>query len=201
MKIKSKYIISHFVIIICILLFSGCYRSSNSNKVVVNENIIKSVDFSVRTESTNMNTSAKGTIFIRGTEQIPESIQIVTYVDIDPDDWGGVIIYIPKKWNVSSITSSYPENKHEAEAIPKDHVAKFNTKSEKYDWYSYIEIGTEYSYIPTGGGTGTVIIELVADKDEEISETDKFNITVSVGSNEKDGVKILGTDSTHIEIP
>ena len=201
MKINSKYIISHFVIIICILLFSGCYQSSNSNKVVVNENIIKSIDFSVSTESTNMNTSAKGTIFIRGTEQIPESIQIVTYVDIDQDDWGGVIIYIPKKWNVSSITSSYPENKHEADAIPKDHVAKFNTKSEKYDWYSYIEIGTEYSYIPTGGGTGTVIIELVADKDEEISETDKFNITVSVGSNEKDGVKILGTDSTHIEIP
>ena len=53
---------------------------------------------------------------------------------------------------------------------------------------------------PTGGGTGTFVIELALDE-EVISKPDLFNIMVAVGSDERDGVKISGADSIEISIP
>ncbi|WP_199615277.1 hypothetical protein [Paenibacillus alkalitolerans] len=61
-----------------------------------------------------------------------------------------------------------------------------------------IEVGRDRSYRPTGGGTGTVVIDLVPDKDTK-HQPETLKVGVEVGSSEKDGVKIMGTDS--IEVP
>jgi hypothetical protein len=62
-----------------------------------------------------------------------------------------------------------------------------------------IEIGRNRSYKSTGGGTGTVVINIQPDN-KAISKTDVFTIGVEVGSKEEDGgIKIMGTDS--VEVP
>ncbi|GMQ61775.1 hypothetical protein [Vallitalea maricola] len=200
MKSKSTHILVPMVIITMAILFSSCGKSNKaSDKIVVNDNIIQTKEFSVNSDSTDLNTSANGTVFIKGSEGIPEGIQIVAHIEVDPDDWGGVVFYIPKKWNIESINSSYPENQDTAK--PADYIATFSTgDTERYEWDKFVEVGRDRSHIPTGGGTGTVVIDLIADKDV-IQQSEKFNITVAVGSDEKDGTKIMETDSTTIEIP
>lgn len=188
-----------FIITVIATLLFGCRQNNNSfEKPLVNENIIGIKDFSVNSDSTELNTSAKGTVFIQGVEGIPEHIKIVALIEIDPDDWGGVYIYIPRKWNIESITNSYPEN--EAQANSYKYVSTCFTAAEKYEWNKWIEIGRSSSYEPTGGGTGTVVIDLVADKDA-VQQSETFNIMIAVGSDEKNGRHILGPDSTSIEIP
>jgi len=44
---------------------------------VVNENIIEVKSFSVNSDSTEMNILAKGTVFIKRADGIPEHVQIV----------------------------------------------------------------------------------------------------------------------------
>lgn len=201
MKKKAIYILLALLITIVIpMLFTSCHQNKKtSDKTKVNENIIQIKDFRVNSDSTEMNTSVKGTIFIEGAEGIPEHVHIVAWIEVDPDDWGGVVFYIPKRWNISNIISSYPENK--AQATPEYYVATWNTTdAEIYEWHKFIEIGRNHSYIPTGGGMGTVVIDLVPDENV-IQQLEKFNITVAVGSDEKNGIKILETDSISIEIP
>ncbi|OBZ17644.1 hypothetical protein A7975_07275 [Bacillus sp. FJAT-26390] len=67
--------------------------------------------FRVNSESTDLNTTAKGTAFVKGNKAGVEQIQIVASIEVDPIDWGGVSFYIPDTWFISNIVSSYPENK------------------------------------------------------------------------------------------
>lgn len=60
-----------------------------------------------------------------------------------------------------------------------------------------IEIGRDRSYRPTGGGTGTVVIDLVPDRNAK-HKPESFKIGVEVGSNEKGAVKVMGTDSIEV---
>jgi hypothetical protein len=191
------------VIIIMILITtvnSGCNQELDSPDLVTNEKIIQSKDFYVNSESTELETSVRGTVFLSGEEGIPEHAQIVALIEIDPDDWGGVGIHLSDKWNISSITSSYPEDKREK--IPKDYVSVWTTDEEtKHGWNKMIEIGRDSSrWTPTGGGKGVVVIELDINK-ETISTSDEFSMTVGVGSKEKDGIRSVHPDWKLIEIP
>ncbi|GMQ60744.1 hypothetical protein AN1V17_51470 [Vallitalea sediminicola] len=198
MKIKERYILLTILIIIAILFLATIKTKDSSNEVLVNKDIIQVRSFGVNSYSTEMNTSAKGTVFIKGEESIPEHVQIISWIEIDPDDWGGVAFYIPDQWQISNITSSYPEN--EAQMTSADYVATWSTTDSKYELNTMIEIGRDRSYIQTGGGTGTVMIDLVLDKNVKV-QPETFNIMISVGSDEKDGVMIEGPDSIYIEIP
>lgn len=194
-----KKIYGLFIAIILIMstvFFFGCESKNINSETKANENIMKIKDFMVRTDSTNLNTSVKGSIFVKGAEGIPEHIQIVAHIEVDKDDWGGVVFYIPKKWQVSNIVSSYSANG--SQATPEENIATFHTKAEKYDWYKFIEVGRNRNHIATGG-TGSIVIDLIPIKNE-IKQSEKYNITVAVGSDERNGVKIIETDSTSIEI-
>ncbi len=200
MKIQSIYILLTILIItvITILLFSCSQNDNTTDKTRINENLIQVKKFSVNSDSTELNTLAKGEIFVKGAKGVPEHIQIVARIEIDPEDWGGIAFYIPKKWNISDIVSSYPENGDQIK--PADYITIWSTASDRYKWDKWIEIGRSSNYKPRGGGTGTVVIDLVADKNA-VQKSEKYNIMVAVGSDEKDGSKILGADSTSIEIP
>lgn len=69
-----------------------------------------------------------------------------------------------------------------------------------YEYNTMVQVGRDCSYIPTGGGTGTVVLDLVLNKDIT-PQPETFNIMVAVGSDEKDGVKIEGPDYIEISIP
>ncbi|MDY0387289.1 MAG: hypothetical protein RBT65_09215 [Methanolobus sp.] len=191
---KRYILILLLVLFIFSLIFYENNRINEEKYIEVNKNIIAQKSFNVSSESTELDTSAKGTVFI----QENKKVQIVTSIEIDPDDWGGVSVYIPKSWVVSNIISSYPEN--EEQSILVDFVTKWSTGSDKYEWDKYVEIGRGRNYKPTGGGSGTVVIDLLPDK-KVTPDPETFNIMVAVGSNEKEGVKIVGTDYTEISIP
>jgi len=195
MKIKTLFILlAVMMIAIAAILLPGCQQRNNPAIVKVNEKIIQIKDFSVNSDSTELKTSAKGTIFVKGAEGVPEHIQIVVWIEIDPDDRGGVAVYVPKKWYIANVISSFPEKK--AEAIPGQYVSSWATASDDYKWQKFIEIGrTAARLTPKGGGAGTVVIDLVPENTIQQSET--FDITVTVGS---DG-NAIGTDSTSIKIP
>ncbi len=197
-NIKVKYILLVLLIITLLTIhFSVIIKQDNSfdGNIAENENIIKMRSFSINSDSTEMNTSAKGTIYLKEVEGILKNIKIIAWIEIDPNDWGGVTFYIPRKWSVSSIMSSYPENK--TQSIPADYVSTWITGSTKYEWNSMVQIGRKM-YIPTGGGTGTVVIDLVLDEDS-INQPEILNFMIAVGSDERNGIKIAHPDS--IEVP
>lgn len=179
----------------------GYDRGFQPSDVTENENIIQSKSFYVSSESTELETSIRGTIFLSGDNGIPEHAQIVAWVEIDPNDWGGIACYIPKGWRISGITSSYPEN--EPQKNPADFVGIWYTADA--DFYPFksnerIEIASDYSWKPTGGGTGTVVIELYA-TEEAMNSTEAFSIMVGVGCDEEDGIKSRHPDYEVIEVP
>jgi hypothetical protein len=189
------------IMILITIIFSGCNQELDSPDVVTaNEKIIQSKDFYVNSDSTELKTSVRGTVFISGDEGVPEHAQIVALIEIDPDDWGGVGIHLSDKWNISSITSSYPKDKREK--IAEDYVSVWTTAEEtKHGWNKIIEIGRDTSrYTPTGGGKGTVVIDLDMNK-ETINPSDVFSMTVGVGSKEKNGIRSIYPDYKLIEIP
>ncbi|MCT4544590.1 MAG: hypothetical protein N4A63_13685 [Vallitalea sp.] len=199
MSLKTKYIlISILIIILTIVLITSTKKNNNSiNETLVNENLIKAEGFSINSVATELNTSAKGTIFIKEVDGNKKHVKIITWIEIDPNDWGGITFYIPKEWFVSNIISSYPENKNAT--ISQNYVAKWVTAGK--EWYNcMVDVGRNRSYIPDGGGIGTVVIDLVLDKNEnEAPETFKF--CVAIGCDEKKGIKIIGPDYIDIEIP
>lgn len=161
-----------------------------------NVNYINSAGFSIRADSTNQETSAKGTIFVEGKEGIADRISIVAAIDIDSNDWGGVSFYIPNHWKIVNVKSSYPEN--ETRKNPSDNASIWSTTDTKSEWRTFVEIGRDRSYQPTGGGHGTVVIDLVYyGPDKALQKSVDF--TVDVGSKTKDGIRIVGTD--HVRVP
>ncbi|MCD5414455.1 MAG: hypothetical protein LR001_05580 [Clostridiales bacterium] len=68
------------------------------------------------------------------------------------------------------------------------------------EWNKWIEVGRCRRYMPTGGGTGTVVIDLFLDKNAT-HHPETFNFTVAVGSDERDGIKVIDVDYKTIEIP
>ena len=199
MNQKTGYIlvaVAVFILITAAVFFTGCIKEENSyDGTNVNKDVIQIKKFSVNSESSDVNTSAKGTIFVKGAGEVPENVQIVALIAIDPDDWGGVSFDIPTGWQISGITSSYPEN--DSIATPADYVSTWTTADPDYEWNSRIEVGRDRGFTQTKGGTGTVVIELVP-VDMAI-RPDTADLLIAVGSDEKDGTRIVGTD--YVEIP
>lgn len=185
------------LVLIAAIVVSDVIKEDNTSGIItVNKDVAQTIGFSVHSESTDLNTSARGTIFIGGTGGIPENMRIVSRIVVDPDDWGGVAFYIPVGWHISGITSSYPEN--DTLEISADYVTTWTTADPEYEWSAMVEVGRDRGYAPTEGGTGTIVIDMVPDR-SAIHSSGTFNITVEVGSDERDGVKICGTD--WIKIP
>lgn len=185
------------LVLIAAIVISDVIKEDNASKIItVNKDVAQTIGFSVHSDSTDLNTSARGTIFLRGTGEIPENMRIVSRIVVDPEDWGGVAFLIPAGWRISGIMSSYPEN--DTPETSADYVTTFTTADPDSEWSARVEIGRDYGYLSTGGGAGTVVIDLVPDR-SAIHSSGTFNITVEVGSDEKDGVKICGTD--WIKIP
>ncbi|WP_433583265.1 hypothetical protein [Paenibacillus amylolyticus] len=198
MKKRSKYLIVlfMFIAIVFVLLFSNTNKNE-ANEPVVNGNIIHVKNFDLDAKSTNLKTMTQGSIFVESEKQYIDHIKIVAHVEIDPADWGGVAFYIPDQWSVSSITSSYPE--HQPKLKPAEYVSTWMNSSDDSSWRTMIEIGRERNYIANGGGTGTIMIELSPDKKGE-SPSNSLKFGIEVGSEDKAGKRVMGTDSVEVHV-
>jgi hypothetical protein len=198
MKNRSKYLILLFMFIAIVsVLFLMNINKNEANEPLVNGNIIHVKNFDLNAKSTNLKTMTEGTIFVEGEKEHIDHIKIVAHVEIDPTDWGGVAFYIPDQWSVSSITSSYPE--HQSKLKPAEYVSTWTNSSDDSSWRTMIEIGRERDLTANGGGTGTIVIDLSPDK-KGVTPSESLKIGIEVGSEEKDGKRIMGTDSVEIPI-
>ncbi|MDV2988919.1 MAG: hypothetical protein P3T54_01980 [Dehalogenimonas sp.] len=161
---------------------------------MVNTGLIQTQEFIVTSESTELETSVRGSILLFGNDSVTERISIIAWVNIDPNDWGGVVFYIPGNWNISGVTSSYQQNTTpDNEAVI---IWRTGDTDEEYD--KRIEIGMN-RYTPSGGGTGVVVIEL--DRiDKSADSSAIFRVLIGVGSDEKDGIRISHPDYKVIEV-
>lgn len=197
LKVISYILLAVLITIVATMLFQlSSKKEKPIHSTAINEDVVQVRSFSVNSDSTELNTSAKGTVFVWGDEGRAKHIQIVASIEVDPKDWGGVSFRIPDKWYISNIISSYPENKTQSKS--EDYVSTWTTADTDSKWRTRIEVANELYRPRTGGGTGTIVIDIVHDKDEK-HQPETFKIGVTVGSNEKNGVKIIGTD--FIEIP
>ncbi|MGO4542058.1 hypothetical protein AB4Z33_25365 [Paenibacillus sp. 2TAB19] len=173
------------------------FQEKHSDNIAVNDGVVVTKEFSVKSDTANQNTSVKGTIIVWGNKGMAERIRIVTSFEIDPEDFGGMTVYIPKKWYISNILSSYPYNQ-KTSLEPYASESDMNLGNE---WRNMVEVGVTKLQKPAGGGTGTVIIDLVSDR-KAILPSETFNILVTVGSdtNPKNGVKSIGVGSIKIPI-
>ncbi|WP_433708383.1 hypothetical protein [Paenibacillus illinoisensis] len=196
MKRRTTFILALLLSILVITLLWQLNQNTSSIEPTVNGNIVQVRSFHLRSDSTHLKTSTKGSVFVKGEHGQFEQIQIVAEIEIDPLDWGGVAFYIPDHWQVSSITSSYQGN--QLTLIPEDYISIWKTSGKDASWRTMVEVGRDRSYVPTGGGTGTVMINLIPEQ-ISMSTSESIAIGIEVGSKEENGKRMMGTDS--IEVP
>jgi hypothetical protein len=191
MKIGSvtKFLVTTMIVFLSLAGFS-C-SNNNVSTINTNEGVINSKDFYVSSNSTALKTSARGTIFVEKDKSNNYKAQIVAWVEVDPMDWGGVEFDIPFGWEITNITSSYPNSSNNI-----DKFETFDQVSSK--WNQFVDIGRAWNYdVPSGGGNGSVIIELAAyPKGQKPSKA--LKIMAGVGSN---GSQFLYPDYETIEVP
>lgn len=198
MKPFAKYMSVAFaivLIVIAILMVQRyLFQEKVSDHIAVNDGVVVTKEFSVKSNTPNQNTMAKGTIFVWGDKGMAERMRIVASYEIDPDDFGGITVYIPKKWYISNMLSSHPEDQKtslQPNASKEDRILD--------EWRNRVEIGVDPSGTPAGGGTGTIIIDLVSDE-KAILPSETFNIMVSLGSDTQNGVRSVGVGFIRIPI-
>ncbi|BBI33854.1 hypothetical protein KCTCHS21_32530 [Cohnella abietis] len=184
------------IVVAIIILYRFLTHEKLSDYIVVNDGVVVTKQFSVKSQTAQQNTSAKGSIFVWGDKAMAKRMRIVTSFEIDPKDFGGMTIYIPKKWYIANILSSYPENQ---KTSLQPYASDRDMSSLGDDWRNQVEVGVTYVGNPAGGGTGTVIIDLVPDR-KAILPSESFIIGVAVGSSTKGGVRSIGVDSIKIPI-
>jgi hypothetical protein len=184
---KNSVKLSHVLAILVLLslMFISC--ESNSAPLsdgISNSDLIAFKDFSLNAQSVNLNTSIQGTIFVEGDVQKPKDrrITICAKVEIDPQDWGGVGLYIEQtEWDITNFNSDYPQN-----STNPERWATIWTKAVDPDGFEkWITIGRSDNPPDTsGGGVGTIVIEL-----SPVSgiETLPENLEINIGVGSKDG--------------
>ncbi len=192
---KYKYIFAAVVVVAAALIVQRClFPEKLSDHIAVNDDIVLTKEFSVKSTTPNQNSSVKGTIFVWGDKGVPERMRIVASYEIDPEDFAGMTIHIPKKWYISNMLSSTPENQ-------KTNLQPTASEGDRMldEWRNRVEIGVDPSFKPSGGGTGTVMIDLVSDR-KAIVPAETFNILVTIGSEMKNGVRSVGVGFIKIPI-
>lgn len=187
---------STVVAVVAIIILQRFFTHEKlSDYTVVNDGIVVTKQFSVKSNTAQQNTSATGSIFVWGDKGMATRMRIVASFEIDPKDSGGMTIYIPKKWYITNILSSYPENQ-------KTSLQPYASKTDMSlgdEWRNMVQVGVTYQREPAGGGTGTIIIDLVSDS-KTILPSENFNVVVAVGSDTTGGVHSIGVDSIQIPI-
>ncbi|WP_054027701.1 hypothetical protein [Bacillus sp. FJAT-28004] len=184
------------LVVVTVLIVQRYYfHEKLSDYTVVNDGVVVTKEFNVKSSTAHQNSSVKGTIFVWGDKGMAERMRIVASFEIDPKDFGGMTVYIPKKWYISNILSSHPKN----QKTSLQPYASEGDKSLGDEWRNEVIVGVDPLGTPSGGGTGTILIDLVSDR-KAISPSETFNIMISIGSDTQKGVRSIGVDWIKIPI-
>jgi hypothetical protein len=176
-----KYLLALALVPVMAIAAASCGQTA-STPASVNEDTIAYREFSLDTESVGLETRTSGTIFVKGdaAEEGDRRVVISARVEIDPADWGGVSFNIPVGWEVSSVTSDYPQgNPH-----PENYTSTLYTGSTQGEYQRIVEVGnTRHGAAEPQGGVGSVIIELVPmPGNQDLGAS--LGILIGVGSSE-----------------
>jgi hypothetical protein len=177
---KTLKILASLALVAALGLNPACTKT-DTKLSSVNENVIASWGFHLDASSVNLTTRTSGTIFAKSSgEKISDrKVVISARVDIDPVDWGGVSFSIPAGWEVSAVTTDYPQGSPD----PQNHTSTIYTGSVQ-EFQRVVEIGnTKHGAAEPQGGTGSVIIELVPMPDNK-DIGDSMEIAIALGSAE-----------------
>lgn len=196
MRIK-KYIPQ---VILCLYIlcssvfFSGCKEDASivdADKDI--SQVYGSGDFTVGMDE--VETSAKGSIITYEKDENVLGIKIVAFIHVDSEDWGGVAFQIPKGCKLEELLNTYPNS---MDSEDKDHdVNIWTTGSDGSDYSVAIEIGRSRSRENTGGGEGTVVIDLSYSYDD-INDVNELPFGIECGASDEDGSVVWG--KAHEEI-
>lgn len=107
-KNKIMIVCSAVVVVMIIIIVQHFLTQEKlSDYTVVNDGVVVTKQFSIRSKTAQQNTSAVGSIFVWGEKAMAKRIRIVASFEIDPKDFGGMTIYIPKKWYIANILSNF----------------------------------------------------------------------------------------------
>jgi hypothetical protein len=195
-----KYSIYILIFILILATVSCGHNSGVLNRMPENEGVINFKDFYVGSESTDLETLTRGTVFIKKDDFSNYLVQIVAWVEIDPMDRGGVGFTIPFGWKVTSITSSYPDGRRDYN--PEDYVETWQTRDYWFnEWSTRVNIGCSLQGgSPSGGGAGSVVIELESTSKEPNPYPGFFKTIIGVGYEEREEYNVLHTDYERIEL-
>ena len=175
-----------FVILALMLAATSC--SHVNRDVVVPQGFIALTEFSVTSESTGLGTYAKGTVYVRENEGKNKGYhaEILAWYEVAPADfWGGVRFIIPCGWEVTGVTSNvYNVNPIWVQSI------HCGNNSGWFQW-AWVE----------GSGSGTLVIEFDSTSREQNPWPGVLKVSVGVGSDERNGIRILNPDYQEIEVP
>src|SRR5690606_7704565 len=140
MKFKAR---RHLLCLsIFLLIITSCNSGKNLNyQEVVNNDIHRIESFELVSSVEYLNSSVQGTVFVKKDSKDNVYLQLISRVNVDPNDEGGVSFYVPYNWHIEDITSSYPEDQ---DLDPSDYVATWkleHSEEKKERWSQWIEIG------------------------------------------------------------
>lgn len=196
----TKLLIAIAIIFLSVPALS-CSNDNGPSYIPPNQGVVNFKDFYVSSNSTELSTSASGTIFVEK-DKSNYKAQIVAWVEIDPLDWGGVSFTIPLGWEITNLLGSYPDIGKSLWWITPFDKAPAEDVLDSYYWEQQIRIGdqTHHSWNTSGGSNGSIIIELTEYQKSQ-KPSNVFKIMVGVGSDERNGTKILYPDFETIEVP
>jgi len=174
----------------------GSIQSIPQNTVVIN-----SENFYVRSDSTDLDTFTRGTVFVKKDDSDNYYVQIAAWIEIDRLDRGGVIFAFPFGWEVTSITSNYSDYRRNHN--PEDYI-----ETRHGDDYLFDELGTRITVgcslppgnSPSGGGAGSIVIELQKTSSELNPYPGGFETSIAVGYKETEYYNVLYSDHERIEL-
>lgn len=167
------------ILLAAVLMLFACSNSSINTFKNVNAELIDHQSFFITAQDISLDSFVRGTVFVYRdlNDQKNRQVRIISWVEVDPEDWGGVSFNIPDGWQITRISSDYPQGKSE----PERYVTVLETKAET-DYSTVITVGrSENSNKIIGAGQGNILIELALDP-SIISPPDNLEIKIGVGS-------------------
>ena len=196
-----RYFIYALILAIILCLTSCSNQSESTYRIATNEGIIDSEDFYVSANSTDLETYARGTVFIRADDADDYAVHIVAWIEIDPCDRGGIVFEFPFGWTVTGITSSYPDIR--TNNNPEDYIEVWTTNSNYSEWRTSIRIGfCRAGRCPgsTRGGAGSIVIDLESSSTEPDPFPVVFKTWMGAGYEEREGYTAIWPDSITVEL-
>lgn len=141
----------------------------------------------------DVNTDINGTVFVYKSDKRNFRARIIANFNIDSNDWGGIAFYFPEGILVTDIDCSYPQEIPLKERTHNDYINVGYSDESQY--HTRVEIARNLNKIPSGGGSGTVLLDF--DINKAYFGGGDINFLVGVGFGEYDGVD---TDSVQVAI-